>query len=512
MGNAGRTGNLCWKAQLSPQESAEAIVLLEERRKGRTRNRGREAMSSTERRGKQKTLDGGCPEREAVNPPKAKGVPSLSAARVAESPHERAYLLMERVVEKENMERALKRVERNQGAAGIDGMEFRELRSHLRKNWVTIKEKLLEGRYKPDPVKRVEIPKPGGGTRALGIPTVVDRLIQQALLQVLTLVFDPGFSDSSYGFRPKRSAHQAVRRAKDYIEDGYGWVGDIDLEKFFDKVNHDILMSRVARKVKDKRVLKVIRAYLTAGVMLEGVRVRTEVGTPQGGPLSPLLANVMLDDLDKELEKRGHKFVRYADDCNIYVRSERAGQRVMKSLTKFLEKRLKLKVNKKKSGVDKPQKRKMLGFSFWRPGGETRLRLAPETVERLKDKIRQLTGRVWGISMEERIKYLNAYLTGWMSYYHIVETPGIMGKLDRWIRRRLKMCLLKQWKGPKTRRRKLIALGVPNSEVHLISACRRGYWYLSSCKWVNIALCPTFWEDRGYVSLSDRCSALRGVP
>ena len=468
-------------------------------------------MSSKERRRKPKTPEGGCPEWEAVNPPKVKGVPSLSTARVAESPHEATYLLMEEVVERENMKRALKRVEQNRGVAGADGMEVGELRSYLRKNWVEIKEELLEGTYKPKPVKRVEIPKPGGGRRALGIPTAMDRLIQQALLQVLTPVFDPGFSESSYGFRPKRSAHQAVKKAREHIEEGYEWVVDIDLEKFFDKVNHDMLMARVARKVKDKRVLKEIRAYLTAGVMIEGVRIRTEVGTPQGGPLSPLLANVMLDDLDKELEKRGHRFIRYADDCNIYVKSERAGQRVMQSLAKLLEKKLKLKVNKKKSGVDKSQKRKILGFSFWRPKGETRLRLAPETVERLKEKIRRYTGRTWGVSMEERLKQLNTYLIGWMSYYHIVDTPGIMEKLDRWTRRRLKMCLLKQWKEPKTRRRKLIALGVPESKVHLISACRRGEWFLSTCKWVNIALCPSYWKDRGYAGLSDRYYALRGV-
>jgi RNA-directed DNA polymerase len=466
-------------------------------------------MSSRERQRKPKTLERGCPEREAVNPLKAKGALSLSSARAAENPHGTTDLLMESMVERENMKRALKRVEQNRGAAGVDEMEVGQLRSYLRENWAEIKEKLLEGTYKPKPVKRMEIPKPGGGTRLLGIPTVLDRLIQQALLQVLTPVFDPGFSESSYGFRPGRSAHQAVKRAKGHIEEGYEWVVDMDLEKFFDKVNHDILMSRVARKVKDKRVLKVIRAYLTAGVMVEGVRIRTEVGTPQGGPLSPLLANVMLDDLDKELEKRGHRFVRYADDCNIYVRSERAGQRVMSSVANFLEKKLKLKVNKKKSGVDKSQKRKILGFTFWRKKGETRLMLAPETVKRFKSKIRRLTGRTWGISMEERIKHINMYTRGWMSYYHISDMP--MDTLDRWVRRRLKMNLLKQWKKPQTRRRKLIVLGVPESRVQLISACRRGEWFLSTSKWVNIALCPSFWKAKGYASLSDRYYALRSV-
>lgn len=285
---------------------------------------------------------------------------------------------------------------------------------------------------------------------------------------------------------------------------------DIDLEKFFDKVNHDILMSRVARKVKDKRVLKLIRAYLTAGVMTEGVVVRTSTGTPQGGPLSPLLANILLDDLDKELEKRGHKFVRYADDCNIYVRSERAGKRVMESVRRFVEKRLKLKVNKEKSGVDKPHKRKILGFSFYgikRP----RIRFAPKTLQRFKDKVRQLTSRTRGISMEERMKYLNDYLIRWINYFQLVDTPGVLREFDRWIRRRVRMCLLKQWKAPKTRRRKLMALGVPREEVHLIAASRRGYWHLANCKWVNIALSPAYWKEMGLISLADRYYNLRGV-
>ena len=472
--------------------------------------RGKEAMRSTEKRREQKTSGEGYPGSEAVNPPKAKGAPSFSAARVAESPHEGEYRLMEKVVGKENMTAALKRVEQNKGAAGSDGIEVRELRSYLRGGWSTIKEELVAGIYKPSPVRRVEIAKPDGGTRALGIPTVLDRLIQQALLQVLTPIFDPGFSDASYGFRPKRSAQQAVKRAREYIEEGHEWVVDVDFEKFFDKVNHDMLMARVARKVKDKRVLKLIRAYLTAGVMVEGVFISTRVGTPQGGPLSPLLANMLLDGLDKELEKRGHKFVRYADDCNIYVRSERAGKRVMESVKGFVEKRLKLKVNRKKSGVDKAQKRKILGFSFWKVK-QPCIRFAPETIQRFKDRIRKLTGRSWGISIEERIKHLNVYLTGWLNYYQLVDTPGILEKLDRWIRRRLKMCLLKQWKAPKTRRRKLIALGVPKATVHLISASRRGYWFLSTRKWLNIALCPSFWENKGLISLADRYSTLRGV-
>lgn len=475
--------------------------------------RGKEAMSSTEKRRKRKTSGEGYPKPEEVKPPKAKGVLSCSAVRIVESPHEEKYRLMGKVVERENMMAALKRVERNKGTAGIDGLEVKELRKHLKENWATVKEELLTGTYKPSPVRRAEIAKPNGGKRALGIPTVQDRLIQQAILQILTPIFDPGFSESSYGFRPKRSAHQAVEQARKYIEEGHGWVVDMDLEKFFDKVNHDMTMARVARKVKDKRMLKLIRGYLTSGVMVEGIVIRTETGTPQGGPLSPLLANILLDDLDRELEKRGHKFIRYADDCNIYTRSERAGKRVMESVMKFVEKKLKLKVNQKKSGVDKAQKRTILGFSFWivKLHRYPRIRFAPETILRLKDRIRKLTRRSWGISMEKRIQMLNVYLMGWLNYFRLVDTPGILKNLDRWIRRRLKMCLLKQWKRPKTRRRRLIALGVPKEYVHLISASRRGFWFLSSCKWVNIALRPSFWANKGLVSLADRYYALRGV-
>jgi len=458
--------------------------------------------SSTGGQGKQQIPQGSSPQEGAVNPLRTEDALSPSAAQDTERPDGRRYELLEKALEGKNMREALRRVKENKGAAGIDGMEVKDLGPYLVDHWKEIKGQLLEGTYRPKPVRRVEIPKPEGGVRLLGIPCVLDRLIQQALLQVLTPSFDPGFSEHSYGFRPGRSAHQAVEKARGYVGEGYTYVVDIDVEKFFDRVNHDALMARVARKVGDKRVLKLIRAYLNAGVMVEGVCIRTEEGTPQGGPLSPLLSNVMLDDLDRELEKRGHKFVRYADDNNIYVRSQRAGERVMESVKRFLGERLKLKVNEAKSAVAKVNTRKFLGFTL-SVGKRPRIRIAPKALERLKQRIRELTRRSWGIGMEERIRRLNIYLRGWLGYYRIAEMHSIVKQLDGWIRRRLRVCLLKQWKKPKTRRRNLIKLGVAEEWAYRISGSRKGCYRLSLTHQLNKALGLEYWKKLGLLSLAE---------
>src|SRR5690348_4529931 len=341
-----------------------------------------------------------------------------------------AEQLLAAVVERKNMWLALKQVERNSGAAGVDNLTVAQLRTYLREHWLRIKAELLAGDYQPQPVLKVEIPKPGGkGMRMLGIPTVVDRLIQQALHQVLSPLFEPHFSASSYGFRPQRSAHQAVLKARQYVREGRRWVVDIDLEKFFDRVNHDILMSRLARRIKDKRVLRLIRGYLQAGMMSNGLTTARREGTPQGGPLSPLMSNILLDELDKELERRGHKFCRYADDCNIYVRSRQAGERVMASVTEFLEKRLRLKVNREKSAVARPWERKFLGYSMtWHK--QPRLKVAESSIKRLKAKVRVIFNEGRGRSLSQVIKELNALLRGWMQYFRLAEVKGIFDELD----------------------------------------------------------------------------------
>jgi RNA-directed DNA polymerase len=416
--------------------------------------------------------------------------------------------LMGQILSRENLQAAIKRVEANKGAAGVDGITTRQLREYVQKHWPEIKLRLQEGTYKSSPVRKVEIPKPEGGVRVLGIPTVIDRLIQQAILQVLTPLFDPGFSPHSYGFRPGKRGHDAVEQARKYIEEGYCIVVDIDLEKFFDRINHDILMSRVARKVKDKKLLKLIRSYLNSGIMVEGIRVRTEEGTPQGGPLSPLLANILLDDLDKELERRGLRFCRYADDCNIYVKTKRAGERVKQSITRYLEKKLRLKVNEGKSAVDRPWKRKFLGFSFYKQKA-IKVRIATKSLKRLKDKIREITNPTWSISMNERIQRLNQYLTGWIGYYALADTPSVLEGLEEWIRRRLRLCLWLQWKRVRTRIRELKALGLKKSQAEEIANTRKGAWRITKTPHLHKALGNAYWQSQGLMSLTQRYFQLR---
>jgi len=405
--------------------------------------------------------------------------------------------LMEEICKPENMRRALMCVQENEGAPGIDGMTVRELPRYLKKHWPKHREELLSGTYKPKPARRKEIPKPDGGKRDLSIPCVLDRMIQQAMLQVLQERWDPTFSEHSYGFRPGRSQHQAVARAQEYIAEGNRVVVDLDLEKFFDRVNHDILMGRVAKREKDKRLLKLIRAFLNAGVAMEdGVVLPTEEGTPQGGPLSPLLSNLMLDDLDRELERRGHRFVRYADDCNIYVRTERAGQRVMESISGFITKKLKLKVNREKSAVAAPWARKFLGFSFTSEKAPRR-RIAPKARQRFEKRVRELTQRNRGISMAKRISDLAKYLRGWVAYFGYCETPSVLKELDAWIRRRLRCVQWKQWKTCKGRYRGLRRLGIREPELHMLACCSRGAWPISGYSTLTRALPNAHFDNLG---------------
>ncbi|KOP78686.1 DNA polymerase [Lysinibacillus sp. FJAT-14745] len=417
-------------------------------------------------------------------------------------------MLMNQILSRENLLLALKRVERNKGSHGVDKMPVKFLRQHVVENWLTIKKQILEGTYQPQPVRRIEIPKPDGGVRLLGIPTVTDRLIQQAIAQVLSNLYDPNFSNHSYGFRPKRSAHDAIREAKGYIKEGYRWVVDMDLEKFFDKVNHDRLMSTLAKKISDKPLLKLIRRYLQSGVMINGVVYDTEEGTPQGGPLSPLLSNIVLDELDKELEKRGHKFVRYADDCNVYVKTKRAGERVMASVKTFIEETLRLKVNEKKSAVARPWQRKFLGFSFT-SRKEPQVRIAKESINRMKTKIREITARKKPYPMEYRIQHLNQYLVGWCGYFALADTKFIFESLDGWIRRRLRMCLWKDWKNPRTKVRNLIRLGVPDWKAYEWGNTRKRYWRISKSPILHRTLGNSYWSNQGLKSLQARYEILR---
>jgi RNA-directed DNA polymerase len=407
---------------------------------------------------------------------------------------------MEEALCRENVLAAHKRVVRNGGAPGVDGMTVDELMPYCREHWARIREELLGGRYRPQPVLRVEIPKPDGrGKRMLGIPTVLDRMIQQALLQVLTPIFDPTFSDDSFGFRPGRSAHGAVLRAREHMAAGHRWVVDLDLEKFFDRVNHDILMSRVARRVKDKRVLLLIRRYLQAGMMEGGLVSPRAEGTPQGGPLSPLLSNVLLDELDKELERRGHRFVRYADDCNVYVQSRTAGERVLASLERFLAKRLRLRINRDKSGVARPWKRKFLGYSVtWHR--KPKLKVAPESVKRLKGKLRRELRQGRGRNLGRVIRDLSPVIRGWVAYYRLSEVKGSFEVLDQWLRRKLRCIQWRQWKRGRTRRKRLVALGLDPERARRSAGNGRGPWWNAGAQHMNQAIPTRMLSEMGLTS------------
>jgi RNA-directed DNA polymerase len=416
--------------------------------------------------------------------------------------------LIEKMISHKNITQAIKRVRGNKGSPGVDGMSVYELPEYLKANWPQLRDALVEGRYRPHPVKRVEIPKPDGGMRELGIPTVVDRLIQQALLQVLESVFDPSFSTSSYGFRPGRSAHQALVAAKKHVESGKVWVVDLDLEKFFDRVNHDILMSRLAKRIGDKRVLRLIRRFLEAGAMVSGVVMERSEGTPQGGPISPLLANILLDEFDKELEKRGHSFCRYADDCNIYVGSKRAGERVMASLVEFLEKKLKLRVNCEKSGVARTYERKFLGMRI-AVGERAKICLAPKSLIRFKKTVRRITKRNRGISLDKMLEELNRFTMGWVNYFSLAEAESTMRKMDSWIRRRLRCFIWKQWKNYRTRVRHLLNAGVGPYLAWGIVSGKHGLWAVAGCPAMTIAVTNRHLEEMGYKSLTERYMSLK---
>jgi RNA-directed DNA polymerase len=425
---------------------------------------------------------------------------ALQAVHAIESPAS-TNRLMEEVCERENLKEALRRVKANKGSPGVDGMTVGAIPDYLKRHWPAIRGQLLNGTYEPKPVRRVEIPKPdGAGVRKLGIPTVLDRFIQQAVMQVLQRRWDQTFSEHSYGFRPKRSAHQAIAKAQQYLAEGYGWVVDFDFEKFFDRVNHDKLMGQIAKRVEDKRLLKLIRAFLNAGVMENGLISPSVEGTPQGGPLSPLLSNLVLDELDRELERRGHRFVRYADDSNIYVRSERAGQRVMESVTRFITQKLKLKVNEAKSAVARPQERKLLGFSFT-AGPEVKRAITPKALNRFKQRIREITRRAKSVSITTTLEELVPYMRGWRGYFGFCETPGVLQYLTRWVRLRLRAALWRQWKTPRRRRAALLELGVRPRLASNTAASGRGAWYLARSKALSVGLSNAYFKSLGLPTL-----------
>lgn len=409
--------------------------------------------------------------------------------------------LLEQILSKDNMNKAYKRVKANKGSHGVDGMRVDELLQYLKQHGQELRQLLLEGKYKPKPVRRVEIPKPDGGIRLLGIPTVVDRVIQQAIAQVLTPIYEKKFSDNSYGFRPARSAIQAVEKCMEYINAGYKWAVDIDLAKYFDTVNHDKLIRILSEDIKDGRVISLIRKYLQSGVMINGVVMGTEEGTPQGGNISPLLSNIMLHELDMELTKRGLHFCRYADDCNIYVKTRKAANRVMRSITKFIEEKLKLKVNKTKSAVDRPWKLKFLGFSFYNHKGKIRIRIHEKPIKKFKAKLKEITSRSKAMSMEYRLAKLKQVITGWVNYFSIADMQSIVKSLDEWLRRRIRMCFWKQWKRIKTKHDNLVKLGMGNYKAWQYANTRKSYWRISNSPILSKTLTNSYLKKIGLVSI-----------
>ncbi|MBZ9636539.1 group II intron reverse transcriptase/maturase [Clostridium sp. FP1] len=434
------------------------------------------------------------------------GAPSISLTIEKRQNAENKYTngLFERIIDRNNLNQAFKKVRANKGSHGVDGMKVDELLQYLKENGASLRQLLLEGRYKPNPVRRVEIPKPDGKKRPLGIPTAVDRVIQQAIAQVLNPIFEEKFSDNSYGFRPNRSAHQAIRKCKEYMDKGYKWAVDIDLEKYFDTVNHDKLIGLVYKEVKDVRVISLIRKYLQAGVMERGIFNTSQKGVPQGGNLSPLLSNVMLNELDKELEKRGLHFSRYADDCNIYLKSKKSAYRVMASITRFIEEDLKLKVNKDKSKVDRPWKLKYLGFTFYPKKGEMGIRVHQNSVKKLKSKLKEITGRSNAMSMELRAIKLRQVIVGWVNYFKLADMKSILKTLDEWLRRRIRLCYWKQWKRIKTKHDNLKRLGIDEYKAWEYANTRKGYWRISHSPVLTRTLTNKYLKEQGFITLTEK--------
>ena len=473
----------------------------------KTKERSQISMTTENRRKEDMSKAQAEESRESLVPPLNSAMVDKTEKEtsILPSDHDAYIATIESVVDDCNMKVAVAKVKSNKGAPGIDGVTTEEISEVMQKQWPQIKQAILDGKYSPSPVRRVEIPKPdGSGVRQLGIPTVMDRIIQQAIRQELVPVFDPMFSQYSYGFRPNRSAGQAVLQAQKYIQEGCEWVVDIDLEKFFDRVNHDMLMARVARRVKDKKILLLIRRFLQAGVMDDGLVKPTEEGTPQGGPLSPLLSNIMLDDFDRKLTERGLRFARYADDCNIYVKSEKAGKRVMEGAVRYLTEKLKLKVNSQKSAVDNPWNRKFLGLTFTTGKDPNRIAVHESRVKRLKDKVRGLTKKLRGSKLTDSIKKLLMPITrGWANYFGIAEMRGIFGSLDGWIRRKIRDILWRQWKKPRTRCKRLIALGLKENNARKTAYSGKGPWRMAKTQGMHKALSNAVIESMGYTPMAD---------